>query len=71
MHATDNTTNLALPRLPSALGACLMVWFCWALTARLALYDDEDCTAWLAALVLASTLLLLTAGRDGNGWDIA
>ncbi|RTQ45688.1 glycosyl transferase [Hymenobacter gummosus] len=70
MHLTGSTTDLGLLRLPSALGAGLLVLFCWALARRLTPPADEGRTAWLAALVLASSLLLLTAGRDGNGWDI-
>lgn len=70
MQLTGSTTDLGLLRLPSAVGACLLVLFFWALARRLTPPDDEGRTAWLAALVLASSLLLLTAGRDGNGWDI-
>ncbi|WP_165822000.1 ArnT family glycosyltransferase [Hymenobacter edaphi] len=70
MHLTGSTTDLGLLRLPSAAGACLLVLFFWALARRLTPPQDRGRTAWLAAVVLASSLLLLTAGRDGNGWDI-
>lgn len=70
MHLTGSTTDLGLLRLPSAVGACLLVLFFWALARRLTPPADEGRTAWLAAVVLASSLLLLTAGRDGNGWDV-
>ncbi|MCC3159060.1 hypothetical protein LJ737_17590 [Hymenobacter sp. 15J16-1T3B] len=70
MHLTGSTTDLGLLRLPSAVGACLLVLFFWALARRLTPPADQGRTAWLSAVVLASSLLLLTAGRDGNGWDI-
>ncbi|UYZ60228.1 ArnT family glycosyltransferase [Hymenobacter latericus] len=70
MHLTGNTTDLGLLRLPSAVGACLLVLFFWKLARQLTPPTDEGRTAWLAALVLASSLLLLTVGRDGNGWDV-
>ncbi|OON67631.1 ArnT family glycosyltransferase [Hymenobacter sp. CRA2] len=70
MQLTGSTTDLGLLRLPSAFGACLLVLFFWALARRLTPPADQGRTAWLASLVLASSLLLLTAGRDGNGWDV-
>ncbi|GAB3832861.1 ArnT family glycosyltransferase [Hymenobacter jeollabukensis] len=70
MHLTGSTTDLGLLRLPSAVGACLLVLFFRALARRLTPPQDQGRTAWLATVVLASSLLLLTAGRDGNGWDI-
>ncbi|KUG07800.1 ArnT family glycosyltransferase [Solirubrum puertoriconensis] len=70
MHLTGSTTDLGLLRLPSAIGACLLVVFFWLLARQLTPAHDEGRTAWLAALVLASSLLLLTVGRDGNGWDV-
>ncbi|AYA36361.1 hypothetical protein D3Y59_04370 [Hymenobacter oligotrophus] len=70
MQLTGNTTDLGLLRLPSAVGACLLVLFFWALARQLTPPADAGRTAWLAALVLASSLLLLTVGRDGNGWDV-
>jgi 4-amino-4-deoxy-L-arabinose transferase-like glycosyltransferase len=70
MHLTGSTTDLGLLRLPSALGAMLLVLFSWALARRLLPAQEAGRTAWLSALVLASSLLLLTAGRDGNGWDV-
>lgn len=70
MHLTGSTTNLGLLRLPSALGAMLLVLFSWALARRLMPAADQGRTAWLSAVVLASSLLLLLTGRDGNGWDV-
>ncbi|GAB2941467.1 glycosyltransferase family 39 protein [Hymenobacter coalescens] len=70
MHLTGTTTDLGLLRLPSAVGACLLVLCFQGLARRLTPPADRGRTAWLAAVVLGSSLLLLTAGRDGNGWDI-
>lgn len=70
MHLSGSTTDLGLLRLPSALGAALLVLFFWALARRLTPPHEQGRTAWLAAVVLASSLLLLTVGRDGNGWDV-
>ncbi|WP_400190901.1 ArnT family glycosyltransferase [Hymenobacter sp. B81] len=67
MQLTGNTTDLGVLRLPSALGATLLVLGFWRLAARLV---ADARTAWLAALVLATSLLMMTVGRDGNGWDV-
>ncbi|WP_366671531.1 ArnT family glycosyltransferase [Hymenobacter taeanensis] len=68
------TENLALLRLPAALAATLLVLFFWGLVRELTRHqsgdaDDPGRTAWLGALVLASSLLVITTGREGQ-WDI-
>ncbi|SMB95284.1 glycosyl transferase family 39 [Hymenobacter roseosalivarius DSM 11622] len=74
LRLTGPTDNLTLLRLPAALMATLLVVFFWKLAEELTadLTGEEAApgrTAWLAALVLASSLLLITVGRDGQ-WDI-
>lgn len=74
LRLTGPTDNLTLLRLPAALMATLLVLFFWKLAEELTagLAGETAApgrTAWLAALVLASSLLLLTVGRDGQ-WDI-
>jgi len=77
MRVFHTTTNLFVLRLPAALMASLLIFFFWGLVRELTrpqesqLPPDPDAgrTAWLAALVLASSVLLLTTGRDGQ-WDI-
>ncbi|WP_133271104.1 ArnT family glycosyltransferase [Hymenobacter radiodurans] len=74
MRVTGPTENLGVLRLPAALMATLLVFFFWRLAQELTAdlpgeVEAPGRTAWLAALVLASSLLLLTVGRDGQ-WDI-
>ncbi|MBT2559035.1 glycosyltransferase family 39 protein [Hymenobacter sp. ISL-91] len=71
---TGPTDNLALLRLPAAMAATLLVFFFWGLCCELTrrqTHDDDapGRTAWLAALVLATSLLVITTGREGQ-WDI-
>jgi 4-amino-4-deoxy-L-arabinose transferase-like glycosyltransferase len=68
------TENLAWLRLPAAIMATLLVLFFWGLVRELtanrpAELEDPGRTAWLSALVLASSLLIITTGREGQ-WDI-
>ncbi|WP_229755180.1 ArnT family glycosyltransferase [Hymenobacter cavernae] len=68
------TENLGILRLPAALMATLLVLFFWGLVKELvanraAELDAPGRTAWLSALVLASSLLVITTGREGQ-WDI-
>ncbi|WP_051718835.1 glycosyltransferase family 39 protein [Hymenobacter sp. IS2118] len=74
MQATGNTTDPALLRLPAAAMATLLVLFFWGLTRELTRDTEAETlapgrTAWLAALVLGSSLLTITVGREGH-WDI-
>lgn len=74
MRLAGPTDNLGLLRLPAALMAAALVFFFWKLAEELTaeLPGEAEApgrTAWLAALVLASSLLLITVGRDGQ-WDI-
>ncbi|OGX84796.1 hypothetical protein BEN47_15790 [Hymenobacter lapidarius] len=74
MKATGNTTDPALLRLPAAAMATLLVLFFWGLTKELTRNAEAEAqapgrTAWLAALVLGSSLLTITVGREGH-WDI-
>jgi 4-amino-4-deoxy-L-arabinose transferase-like glycosyltransferase len=71
---TGPTADLRLLRLPAALAATLLVMFFWGLVRELTRNQPADRaapgrTAWLAALVLGSSLLVITAGREGQ-WDI-
>ncbi|WP_167855165.1 ArnT family glycosyltransferase [Hymenobacter wooponensis] len=68
------TENLALLRLPAAVVATLLVLFFWGLALELtrSLPGEEENpgrTAWLGALALGSSLLVVTTGREGQ-WDI-
>jgi 4-amino-4-deoxy-L-arabinose transferase-like glycosyltransferase len=68
------TENLAVLRLPAAIMATLLVLFFWGLVRELSADRPADLqepgrTAWLSALVLASSLLIITTGREGQ-WDI-
>lgn len=74
MKLGGTTSNLFVLRLPAALMATLLILFFWGLarelTRRLPTETDEPGrTAWLGALVLASSLLIITSGREGQ-WDI-
>ncbi|UOR06893.1 glycosyltransferase family 39 protein [Hymenobacter aerilatus] len=74
MKLFGTTSDLFVLRLPAALMATLLVLFFWGLarelTRRLPTDTDQPGrTAWLAALVLASSLLIITSGREGQ-WDI-
>ncbi|SNR29799.1 ArnT family glycosyltransferase [Hymenobacter mucosus] len=71
---TGPTDNLGLLRLPAALAATLLVLFLWGLARELTrgLPGEEHQpgrTAWVGALVAASSLLVITTGREGQ-WDI-
>ncbi|WP_426492019.1 ArnT family glycosyltransferase [Hymenobacter sp. 102] len=71
---TGPTADLGLLRLPAALAATLLVLFFWGLVRELTRHQPAEGaapgrTAWLAALVLASSLLVITTGREGQ-WDI-
>ncbi|SDY85979.1 4-amino-4-deoxy-L-arabinose transferase [Hymenobacter psychrophilus] len=68
------TQNLALLRVPAGLAATLLVFFFWGLARALTRGQPAEATApgrtaWLAALVLATSLLVVTTGREGQ-WDI-
>ncbi len=74
MKATGNSTDPALLRLPAAAMATLLVLFFWGLARELTRNAGAEAqapgrTAWLAALVLGSSLLTITVGREGH-WDI-
>ncbi|NVO29646.1 ArnT family glycosyltransferase [Hymenobacter lapidiphilus] len=71
---TGPTDNLALLRIPAGLAATLLVFFFWGLCCELTRRQPFENTApgrtaWLAALVLATSLLVITTGREGQ-WDI-
>lgn len=71
---TGPTQDPGLLRLPAAVLSTLLVFFFWGLARELTREQPGEAeapgrTAWLAALVLASTLLLITVGREGQ-WDI-
>ncbi|MBG8554741.1 ArnT family glycosyltransferase [Hymenobacter guriensis] len=71
---TGPTDNVGILRLPAASMATLLVFFFWGLARELTRWlpgeeEEPGRTAWLAAVVLASSLLLVTVGRDGQ-WDI-
>ncbi|AIZ63962.1 hypothetical protein PK28_10180 [Hymenobacter sp. DG25B] len=61
-------------RLPAAVMSTVLILFFWGLLRELTqLYPGEaeapGRTAWVGALVLASSLLMITVGRDAQ-WDI-
>lgn len=61
-------------RLPAAVMSTLLVLFFWGLLRELTRprpgeAEEPGRTAWLGALVLASSLLMITVGRDAQ-WDI-
>jgi 4-amino-4-deoxy-L-arabinose transferase-like glycosyltransferase len=61
-------------RLPAAIMSTLLVLFFWGLLRELTRAcpgeaEEPGRTAWLGALVLASSLLMITVGRDAQ-WDI-
>lgn len=71
---TQQPANPALLRLPAAVMSTLLVFFFWGLMRELTRRQPGEAeapgrTAWLAALVLASSLLMITVGREGH-WDI-
>ncbi|WBO85081.1 ArnT family glycosyltransferase [Hymenobacter yonginensis] len=71
---THQPANPALLRLPAAIMSTLLVFFFWGLLRELTrqLPGETEApgrTAWLGALVLASSLLMITVGREGH-WDI-
>ncbi|MET4104809.1 glycosyltransferase family 39 protein [Hymenobacter sp. UYP22] len=68
------TADLGMLRLPAAVAALVLVLFFWGLARELTRQQPGEAsapgrTAWLAALVLASSLLVITTGREGQ-WDI-
>ncbi|WP_139921941.1 glycosyltransferase family 39 protein [Hymenobacter sp. DG01] len=68
------TEELGLLRVPAGLAGTLLVLFFWGLARELTRHaPGEDLrpgrTAWLGALVLASSLLVVTTAREGQ-WDI-
>lgn len=74
LNLTGPTENPALLRLPAALMSTLLVFFFWGLLRELTRHQPGETTApgrtaWLGALVLASSLLVITVGREGH-WDI-
>lgn len=71
---TGPTEDLGQLRIPAALAATLLVFFFWGLSRELTRDQPGEAaapgqTAWLAALVLATSLLVITTGREGQ-WDI-
>ncbi|MBC8085414.1 MAG: glycosyltransferase family 39 protein, partial [Hymenobacter sp.] len=71
---TGPTQNPGILRLPAALMTTLLVFFFWGLVRELFREAPGEAeapgrTAWLATLVLASSLLVVTVGREGH-WDI-
>ncbi|UOQ77254.1 glycosyltransferase family 39 protein [Hymenobacter sp. 5516J-16] len=73
-QVTGPTQELGVLRLPAALAATLLVFFFWALARELTrplerTMTQPGRTAWLSALVLASCLLVVNSGREGQ-WDI-
>lgn len=71
---TGPTDDLGLLRIPAALAATLLVFFFWGLARALTQgrpgeAEDPGRTAWFGALVVASSLLVITTGREGQ-WDI-
>ena len=72
--AGPDSPDLFLLRLPAALMLTLLVFFFWGLLRELTREQPGEAeapgrTAWLGALLLASTFLLITVGREGQ-WDI-
>lgn len=72
--AGPDSQNLFLLRLPAVLLLTLLVFFFWGLARELTrnLPGEAEApgrTAWLGAVILASSLLLITVGREGQ-WDI-
>lgn len=68
------TDDLGLLRVPAALAATLLVFFLWGVARALTQgrpgeAEEPGRTAWYAALVVASSLLVITTGREGQ-WDI-
>jgi 4-amino-4-deoxy-L-arabinose transferase-like glycosyltransferase len=74
MRLAGGTQDPALLRLPAAGMATLLVFFFWGLSSELTTTTADAAlrprrTPWLAALVLGSSLLTITVGREGH-WDI-
>ncbi|WP_310397609.1 glycosyltransferase family 39 protein [Hymenobacter sp.] len=74
MHLANGSADPGLLRLPAAIMATLLVLFFWGLARELTRDAASEAlapgrTAWLAALVLGSSLLTVTVGREGH-WDI-
>ncbi|MDF7810332.1 glycosyltransferase family 39 protein [Hymenobacter sp. YC55] len=71
---TGLTQDPGILRLPAAIMTTLLVFFFWGLVRELIREQPGEAeapgrTAWLATLVLASSLLVITVGREGH-WDI-
>lgn len=74
LRADGPTEDLAVLRLPAAGMATLLVLFFWGLSRELTRDQpgeaaDPGRTAWLATMALASSVLMITSGREGQ-WDI-
>lgn len=74
IELTGQPANPALLRVPAAGMSVLLVLFFWGLARELTRGLPSEAqapgrTAWLAALVLASSLLVITVGREGH-WDV-
>jgi 4-amino-4-deoxy-L-arabinose transferase-like glycosyltransferase len=74
IQLTRQPANPALLRLPAAIMSTLLVFFFWGLLRELTRQQPGEAeapgrTAWLGGLVLASSLLMITVGREGH-WDI-
>lgn len=71
---TGLTQDPGILRLPAAIMTTLLVFFFWGLVRELIQEEPGETeapgrTAWVATLVLASSLLVITVGREGH-WDI-
>jgi len=71
---TGPTQDPGVLRFPAACMSTLLVFFLWGLARELTRQQPGEAeapgrTAWLAALVMASSLLVITVGREGH-WDI-
>ncbi|UOQ73044.1 ArnT family glycosyltransferase [Hymenobacter cellulosilyticus] len=74
LRLSPGTTDPGLLRLPAAGMTLLLVLFFWGLARELTRNAPAEAqapgrTAWLATLVLGSSLLIITVGREGQ-WDI-
>lgn len=74
VQLTQQPANPFWLRVPAAVLATLLVFFFWGLMRELTCTRPGETeapgrTAWLAALVLATSLLTITVGREGH-WDV-